>query len=405
MTNKSKMWLSLALALLCGLVVAGRGGLSSRAAETAQQLSLGEKRTVTTNSQGYATVPHALGIIPESIILTPVASPLQWSVDQVSATSYRVRFARSSSSSGALTFAPYVGNITFYVHFDYTPAAIPTPTPTPHPTPGEPLSGFPHANNTGVPSGWTPTQTLTSDYRVTTNNAVVENIRLVNASLLIDADNVTVRNVEIQGGVIINDPQGVCRTGLLIENVSLIRAPGQVTTDTDFPAIGTGGYTARRVRIDGLAEGFRVSGKSIGCGVTVIEDSFARVQAPDICHDWHGDALQGYDGQALTLRNSTFELGETSTCGGTAAFFVPSGQGNTSVNIDHLLVKGGSYPFRLGVPGSISGLKIVNNSWFYAPVDVNCAALTDWNAEIVEIDQNYQVTSVVRAQPCLGSGS
>ncbi len=52
----------------------------------------------------------------------------------------------------------------------------------------------------------------------------------------------------------------------------------------------------------------------------------------------------------MTLRNTTLDLDITG-CGGTAPFFYPSGQDNTSVDIDGLLVKGGGAPFRLGTPG------------------------------------------------------
>ena len=61
---------------------------------------------------------------------------------------------------------------------------------------------------------------------------MVEDIRLVNADLIVDAPNVTVRRVEIQGGLIDNAPGSTCRNGLVLEDVSLIRSPGQVTPVT-----------------------------------------------------------------------------------------------------------------------------------------------------------------------------
>ena len=38
---------------------------------------------------------------------------------------------------------------------------------------------------------------------------------------------------------------------------------------------------------------------------------------------------------------------------------------------------GQGFPFRLGVPGSVSGLNIVDGSWEYGPVDVNCSAVVE----------------------------
>jgi hypothetical protein len=233
---------------------------------------------------------------------------------------------------------------------------------------------------------------------------VLEDVRLVNADLVINADNVTVRRVEIQGGHILNDANGKCHNGLVLEDVSLVRAPGQTTTDADAPAVGTGGYIARRVKIEGLPEGFRVGGRTRGCTAVRIEDSYVKVISPELCHDWHGDGIQGYDGPALTVRNVTLHMVEADRCGGTAPFFYPHSQGNESVDIDGLLVQGGGAPFRLGTPGSVLGLRIVGGSWVYRPIDVKCAAISRWEAQIVKIDSSNQPTTVVRAQPCNTDG-
>ena len=59
----------------------------------------------------------------------------------------------------------------------------------------EPL--FPSPLTTGVPTGWVPKKTYTSNLTITTAGAVIEDARFVNASLRIAAANVTVRRVEI----------------------------------------------------------------------------------------------------------------------------------------------------------------------------------------------------------------
>ena len=74
-------------------------------------------------------------------------------------------------------------------------------------------------------------------------------------------------------------------------------------------------------------------------------------------------------------------------------------QGNTSVDIDGLLVSGGGYAFRLGMPGPVRNLKIVDRSWGYGPIDVKCSAVTAWDAKIVTLGANGQPTDV-RTQPC-----
>ena len=65
---------------------------------------------------------------------------------------------------------------------------------------------------------------------------------------------------------------------------------------------------------------------------------------------------------------------------------------------------GGGFPFRLGVPGSVSGLKIVDDSWGYGPIDVNCSALTRWDAAIVTITPDFQIARTIRRQPCNTGG-
>ncbi len=233
---------------------------------------------------------------------------------------------------------------------------------------------------------------MTGSYRVTTAGAVIEDLRVTNGSLIIDAPNVTVRRVEVIGGGIDNWPGSTCRNGLLIEN-STVRRGAAPTTDAGTAAVGQGGYTARNVLIDGLAEGFRVGGKSGGCGPVVIENSYARVVSPDVCGDWHGDGIQGYDGAKLTVRNSVLVLEERGGCGGTAPFFYPD-QGNTSVEVDGLIVQGGGASFRLETPGTVHNLKVVDKSWFYSPTSVNCSALSSWDAQIVTLDAAGQPVRV-----------
>ena len=260
-----------------------------------------------------------------------------------------------------------------------SPTSSPTSTPTSTPDVDADLDAtaaggwFPDPRFGRVPDGWAPVRTVNGSYTVSTPGAVVEDLR-INGDLVINAANVTVRRVEVVGGTIDNFRGPTCRNGLTIKD-STVRAAGG-TNDNGEPAFGAGGYTADNVLIDGMAEGFRVGGKSAGCGAVVIANSYAYITSPTTCVDWHGDSLQGYDGPALTIRNSVLVLDERSGCGGTAPFFYPDTQGNTSADIAGLIVDGGGYPFRLGTAGKVQGLNIVNNSWYYGPVDVKCRLLS-----------------------------
>jgi hypothetical protein len=42
----------------------------------------------------------------------------------------------------------------------------------------------------------------------------------------------------------------------------------------------------------------------------------------------------------------------------------------------------------------------VDDSWVFGPIDVNCAVISPWEAKIVNINADYQVTGIVRDQPC-----
>ncbi len=268
-----------------------------------------------------------------------------------------------------------------------------------------PVAGdFPNEATTGVPAGWAPKRTQATDMTVRQANTFVEDVLFTNgASLTIDAPNVTVRRVKFQGGYIrTGDP------GVLIEDTTFDRSAPE--TNGGEAVISYCGYTARRVEILDRSEGFRE-----GCdGPTTIEHSFARIKPTEEClngsnGDWHGDGVQGYGGQGLrvTMLTIDFQAGNPpGECGGTSPFFY-EGKDNPEGHavINGLLLKGGGFTFRLGTPGSVQGLKIVNRSWGFGPISIDgagCGAISPWEAKIVEVDANWNITRTVRNQPCRG---
>lgn len=271
-----------------------------------------------------------------------------------------------------------------------TTTTVPPTTTTTTP----PVGGFPTPTSVGVPAGWTPVTTRSTDLTITTAGAIVENIRFTNgANLIVNAINVTVRRVEFNGGGHIdNIPGSTCRNGLLVEDTSF-RPGTNGGVGWNEGAIRAGGYTARRVSIVGYVEGMRVGGVGNSCGPVTIIDSYIGVVPPVPCGDWHGDGIQGYDGPALTIRNVNIYMNE-SGCGGTAPFFYPHSQGNTSVDIDRLRVRGGGFSFRLGMPGKVLNLEVVEG-WYYGPIDVKCSVITQWSASIVTVNGAF-----VRSQAC-----
>jgi hypothetical protein len=262
-----------------------------------------------------------------------------------------------------------------------------------------PTAAPPDPGRVGVPRGWVPKERLTSNLVVTEPGTVVEDVLLENADLVVDAPDVTIRRVKLQGGRIQNIPGSSCRNGMVVEDSTIEPAPGRSFARDSEGVLGYGGYTARRVKIWRRGEGFRVGGRSAGCGPVRIEDSFAKIAvAPGCPGDPHSDGIQGYDGPALSVHNVTIDFREASC--GTAPVFIPDSAGNTTASIDGILVMGGGFTFRNGVPGTVKGLKIVDGSWSYAPVDVDCSLLRSWDAEIVRIDAEYRVTKTLQRQPC-----
>jgi hypothetical protein len=243
----------------------------------------------------------------------------------------------------------------------------------------------------------------TDDLRVTQPGKVIKDVLLRDADLLIEARNVTVRRVKLAGGIITNQSGSDCGTGLLIERTTIEPEPGAPFDGSDIPVIGEGGYTAKRVEIRNRGEGFRAS----DCGRVRIYDSFAYIRGDtaDCGRDLHSDGIQGYYAKGLTLRNATIIFGND--CG-TSPYFIGYGPGypaqppiNTGrYKIRRLLVAGGGYVFRHQVGGSIKGLRIVKDSWVFGPIRNACSAISAWEAKIVEINADYEVTSVARRLPC-----
>jgi len=261
---------------------------------------------------------------------------------------------------------------------------------------------FPNPRTTGVPAGWTPGQTRSEDLTVTEPGTIVQDIRFTDgASIVVKADHVTIRRVEMQGGTITNqygDAPAGCGHHLLVEDTTFAQIPGHFKA-SDYPVIGEGGYTARRIKVDGRGEGPRLS----DCGPVTLEDSFIRIHGADPgtpqCDAVHSDGVQAVAAVGATARNNAIVM-ETSC--GTSPWYV----GNPNVTpghytIDRLLVAGGGYVFRQSVAASVTGLRVVDRSWVYGPLgEMACAAISPWEAKIVKVDSSFRVTRAVRNLGC-----
>lgn len=257
---------------------------------------------------------------------------------------------------------------------------------------------FPTRETVGLPDGWEPEREETGEVWIREAGAVIEDVRYTDSTIYVEAPNVTFRRIQAVDARIVNDYGNVCKNGLLVED-SEFTSSGT----NGFEVIGPGGYTVRNTAIDGVPEGLRAGGKGVGCETVTVEFTFIRITPPKVCGDWHGDGIQGYDGPHLEVRQTTILMEETEECQGTAPFFYPSGQENTSVDIDGLIVSGGGYSFRNGMPGSIRNLNVVDGGWGFAPVDVHCSVVQTWQARVVTLDEAGQPVPLSRLR-CSGDG-
>lgn len=276
-----------------------------------------------------------------------------------------------------------------------TSAKPPTTTTTPKPVAAPPASGgrctaFPTPACTGVPAGTALTKMELGEggaVKVTQPGTVIDG-RHVPGDLVINADNVVVRNSQIDGAVV-NEDGARRQYSYSITDSTVGPASGCLTA----PAIGMGRYTATRVHVRGHGDGFRASGDAIR-----IDDSYVK-----LCSNPgdHSDGIQQYQtGGGLVINHSTFD--QRSATSVTAPIDIMDSQ-SRDVTITNNLVMGGTYSvyFRNTTGTRVfHNNRVVDKSWIYGPTDADCG-LIDWSGNtIVTIDGNYNVTSTVGPWNC-----
>lgn len=172
------------------------------------------------------------------------------------------------------------------------PVSAPPPLPPPPPGPGDP-SDRPLAHNTGPsnPAALVPSGSL----EITTDGAVVENVD-VTGRILIDADNVTLRNFRVNStsfyGVQIENGH----SGILIED-------GEIYNCGSACVFGVG-HTSRRLHLhDGNADGMKIHGSG---GPTLVEYCF--IEKLSKAEGAHADGNQSKGGSNITFRYNNFDL-------------------------------------------------------------------------------------------------
>lgn len=381
------------------------------AAQVTGQESWGATRTCTADVAGYCTVAHPAGVVPDAVVVTP-STPLMVGVDQLTAATFRVRFARAVSAGGSVT--PVPGAKTFYVHVDWTPGAppttapattapattsppasptpsptlTPTPTPTPTPTAGGDcaLPAYPKVSCVGMPANVVFANTVTGEYHVTTPGMVIDRWHVTGA-LLVEADNVTITRSKIEGGVFNQFGSGA----------AINAHPYTITDSTLGPDTGcsriaglqSGNYTATRVYIHHTDHGVDAGEP----GNVLVQDSFMEmcaVSPPPQPDGSHVDGIQTYCPDAactdITLRHNTMV---DSSHFGTFVINIKDPNVGMFSAYDNLLYGGDNYvivtQWRTGADWPIHGNRVVDGTWgTAAPASAeDTCAHQDWQGNTI----------------------
>lgn len=257
------------------------------------------------------------------------------------------------------------------------------------------LPAYPTPACTGVPPGTklVPMEsTLNGDsyldgdaYHARNPGEVLDGIHFA-GDLVVRAPDVIIRNSVIEGFVV-NDYSADVYP-FKIEDSTVGPAEGC----NSAPAVGVGDYSATRIFVRNHGDGFRATSDNV-----TIRDSFV-----DLCSnpEDHSDGVQTYtDGQNLTFDHNTID--QRGVVDMNSPIFI--GDGWAGVSVTNNLVAGGTYSIQvmqLAGTAIVQGNRVVADSWVYGPVSSECAKIEWSDNQLVRIDDDYRVTSIVGPVEC-----
>jgi hypothetical protein len=293
------------------------------------------------------------------------------------------------------------------------PAAQATVSRAPLTNPGGSTGGtcglpkYPKPSCTGVPAGTKltelPLNVDNDSYAVRTPGAVID-ARHIRGNLLVWADNVTIRNSQIDGTVY-ND-QGTTKHPYTITDSTIGVASNCVTQ----PGLTYANYTARRVKVLGHDDGFRVDTP----GHVAIYDSYAKLcwnppakAPPDGSHSGgiQAECGDGVCRDAVFIHNTVDNRGPHGNSGMTYMAFDNNPTSGWTANDN--LVMGGSYTVIFWWTGGpnyeVHNNRVVKNEWAYGPADTRgSCAHQNWSGNtLVTIDDTYDIASTVGPLACV----
>jgi len=258
------------------------------------------------------------------------------------------------------------------------------------------VSGYPTPATTGVPAGTVLTN-CGGSVTLSTAGQVADKC-LYTGDVEVTANNVIIRNSEIRGKI-----RRVNSGSFTLEDSTVGPTSGCSNADGQ---IQYSNYTARRVRLRNVADGFRVSGSNV-----LIEDSFVMLCSKP---GDHSDGIQGYGGGTnVTVRHNTIDQRQAPDA--TAPIFFADL--SKAATVTNNLIMGGGYVLRIHDdnnpdvgPWVITGNRIVQGAWMFGPVstvNTQCTAssMTWSDNRLVTIDSNYNVLTTGSVVSCTGGTS
>jgi hypothetical protein len=218
-----------------------------------------------------------------------------------------------------------------------TTAPAPTTTTTRPPS----SSAWPDASNTGVPSGY-PLKP-SGGFTVTQAGAVIDGLD-VSGCIVVQADNVTIRNSRVRGSCSSGTITSTSNTNLVIEDVEV----DGLNRDGYSALVSTSNFTCRRCNLHSGGQGFHAEFN------VVVEDSYVH----DIFgqNDSHNDSFVSNGGNNMVIRHNTMlcEIIEPDPQGGCSAAIAIYGDFHPvdNVLVENNLLGGGSF---CAYGGSVDG--------------------------------------------------
>ncbi len=220
-----------------------------------------------------------------------------------------------------------------------------------------PATGWPDASNTGF-QGDASALPGRSAWRVTTAGAVIENVRIdaSDQGLVIDAPNVTVRNVIIDAGIWGIDALHTA-DGLTVEDSTIIGGL-QAGIGLDPTGGDLTGWTLQRLNVSGGNDALKPSGQG------VIRDNYLH-DLGQIGSDPHNDGMQFGDVDGVLVQHNMMKCRDTSCIAmfeNQATFRNVTIDNNHMTGAGYILYAGGTSGSNIVVKNNIFG------NWGWGPV-------------------------------------